>query len=97
MKLLEAQIDPAKSADLEKVVKVTFTDIDRSWSLQVRRGVVEVTENLPNEVDVTLELPRVVWAQIALRDITLEEAISSGEASVKGSEEALTAVFGSFD
>jgi alkyl sulfatase BDS1-like metallo-beta-lactamase superfamily hydrolase len=97
LKLLEAQIDPAKSADLEKMVKVTFTDIDQSWSLQVRRGVVEVTENLPNEVDVTLELPRAVWAQIALRDITLEEAISSGEASVKGSEEALTAVFGSFD
>jgi alkyl sulfatase BDS1-like metallo-beta-lactamase superfamily hydrolase len=97
LKLLEARIDPAKSADLEKMVKVTFTDIDQSWSLQVRRGVVEVTENLPNEVDVTLELPRAVWAQIALRDITLEEAISSGEASVKGSEEALTAVFGSFD
>jgi alkyl sulfatase BDS1-like metallo-beta-lactamase superfamily hydrolase len=97
LKLLEAQIDPAKSADLEKMVKVTFTDIDQSWSLQVRRGVVEVTENLPHEVDVTLELPRTVWAQIALRDITLEEAISSGEASVKGSEEALTAVFGSFD
>jgi alkyl sulfatase BDS1-like metallo-beta-lactamase superfamily hydrolase len=97
LKLLEAQINPAKSADLEKMVKVTFTDIDQSWSLQVRRGVVEVTENLPNEVDVTLELPRAVWAQIALRDITLEEAISSGEASVKGSEEALTAVFGSFD
>jgi len=96
LKLLEAQIDPAKSADLEKVVKVTFTDLDRSWGLHVRRGVAEVTENITNEVDVTLELPRAVWAQIALKEITLEEAISTGKASVKGSQKALTAVFGSF-
>jgi len=85
-----------KSADLEKVVKVTFTDLDRSWSLHIRRGVAEVSEDVPNKVDVTLELPRAVWSQIALNEITLEEAISSGKASVKGDKKALTAVFGSF-
>jgi alkyl sulfatase BDS1-like metallo-beta-lactamase superfamily hydrolase len=96
LKLLEVQVDPEKSAALEKVVKVTFTDLNRSWGLHVRRGVAEVTENVPQKVDVTLELPRDVWAQIALGEITLEEAITSGKASVKGSQKALTAVFSSF-
>jgi alkyl sulfatase BDS1-like metallo-beta-lactamase superfamily hydrolase len=96
LKLLEVQIDPEKSAGLEKVVKVTFTDLNRSWGLQVRHGVAEVTENVPQKVDVTLKLPRDVWAQIALGEITIEEAITSGKASVKGSQKALTAVFASF-
>jgi alkyl sulfatase BDS1-like metallo-beta-lactamase superfamily hydrolase len=78
------------------VVKVTFTDLNRSWGLHIRRGVAEVTESVPQKVDVTLELQRNVWAQIALGKITLEDAITSGKASVKGSQKALIAVFNSF-
>jgi alkyl sulfatase BDS1-like metallo-beta-lactamase superfamily hydrolase len=96
LKLLEGRIDPEKSAQVEQVVKVTFTDLNRSWSVHVRRGVAEVTKRVPETVDATLELPRKVWAQIALKETTLEEAISSGKVTVKGSQKALTAVFGSF-
>ena len=96
LKLLEGQIDPEKSAQVQKVVKVTFTDLNRSWSVHVRRGVVEVTERVPETVDATLALPREMWARIALKETTLEEAIASGKVTVKGNQEALTAVFGSF-
>jgi alkyl sulfatase BDS1-like metallo-beta-lactamase superfamily hydrolase len=97
LKLLETKIDPEKSANLDNVVKVTFTDLQQSWGLYVRHGVAEVTENAPEQSDVTLELPRSVWAQIFLGETTPEGAIASGEASFKGSEEVLTAVFSSFD
>ena len=97
LNLLEGQIVPEKSAQLENVVKVTFTDLQRSWSVHVRRGVAEVTELVPEAVDATLELPRSVWAQIALKETTLEEAMASGKARFKGSQKALNAVFGSFE
>ena len=96
LKLLETKIDPAKAARVEKVAKVTFTDLGLSWALIVRRGVAEVTEYLPEEVDVTLELPRREWARIALRETTLDDAIASGEASFEGDQRALSLIFGSF-
>jgi alkyl sulfatase BDS1-like metallo-beta-lactamase superfamily hydrolase len=96
LKLLETQINPEKSAKIEKIVRVTFTDVRKSWGLHVRRGVAEVTEIAPKKVDATLELPRSVWAEIALGETTVEEAIASGKATVKGSKKALIAVFNSF-
>lgn len=96
IKLLETQIDPAKSADLEKVIQVTFTDIQQSWGLHIRRGVAEVTVGAPEKPDAIIELPRTLWAQIVLGETTLEDAISKGDATVKGSQEDLITVFDSF-
>ncbi len=97
LKLLETQIDPKKSASLEKSVKVTFTDLKKSWAIHVRRGVAEVTASSSDKVNATLELPREVWAQIVLKDLSMDEAISTGKASVSGSKEDLAVVFGAFE
>jgi alkyl sulfatase BDS1-like metallo-beta-lactamase superfamily hydrolase len=96
LKFLEAQIDPEKSKDLESIVQITFADLDKSWVLHVRRGVAEVTEVVPDQVDATLSLSRLVWAQMVLNETTLEKAIASGEATIAGSAESLSAVFNSF-
>ncbi|NIT40501.1 MAG: hypothetical protein GTN46_02940 [Gammaproteobacteria bacterium] len=58
--------------------------------------MAEVTEVVPDKVDATLSLPRLVWAQIVLKETTLQEAIASGKATVEGSAETLSAVFNSF-
>ena len=97
LKFLEAQIDPQASKDLESIVQITFADSNKSWALHVRRGVAEVTEFVPDNIDATLTLPRLVWAQIVLNETTLAEALSSGKAVLEGSEETLLAVFNSFD
>jgi alkyl sulfatase BDS1-like metallo-beta-lactamase superfamily hydrolase len=97
LKLMEAQIDPKKSAGLEKTVKVTFTDLKKSWAVQVRRGVAEVTEVMPKKVDATLSLKREVWAEIVLKKLSMDKAISSGKAKVSGSKKDFAAVFGAFE
>jgi alkyl sulfatase BDS1-like metallo-beta-lactamase superfamily hydrolase len=96
LKFLEAQIDPEKSKDLESIVQITFADLDRSWALHIRRGVAEVAEVVPEKVDATLSLPRLVWAQMVLNETTFEKAIASGEATVEGRADTLSAVFNSF-
>jgi len=95
LKLLETQIDPERSKDLD-IVQITFADLNRSWALHVRRGVAEVTEFVPDNVDATLSLPRLVWAKIVLKETTLQESLSSGMATLEGSEETLLASFNSF-
>ncbi len=96
LKLLETYIDPALSADVQRVAKVTFNDLDRSWALHVRRGVAEVSEVVPDEVDVTISLPRLTWAQIAIRQQTLAGAVEAGEATVDGDITALEEILASF-
>ena len=68
-----------------------------SWTINVRRGVAEVTANSSDKVNATLELPREVWAQIVLKELSMDEAISTGKASVSGSKEDLAVVFGAFE
>jgi alkyl sulfatase BDS1-like metallo-beta-lactamase superfamily hydrolase len=97
LRLMEAQIDPAKSAGVEKTVKLTFTDLKKSWAIHVRRGVAEVTESMPEMVDATLSLKREIWAQIVLKNLSMEQAVSSGSAKISGSREDFTAVFGAFE
>ncbi len=97
LKLLETYIDPEKSAGVQSVVKVTFSDIKKSWALHVRRGVAEVTDVVPKKVDATVILPRLTWAQIVLRQTTLDEAIKSGKAAIEGDKKALAEVIASFD
>ena len=95
--MLETYIDPEKSKDVDHVVKVTFSDIQKSWALHVRRSVAEVSDVIPEKVDATVSLPRLTWANIVLRQTTLKEAVEAGTASIEGDEKALATVISSFD
>lgn len=97
LKLLEVNINPEKSANVEGTFKITFTDIKRSWALHVRRCVAEVTERVPEEVDVTVEMPRLIFAQIITGETTLPAAIEAGKVNMEGSRGALNAVIDAFD
>ena len=96
LKILETNIDPKLSADVERVAKVTFSDLNRSWSLHVRRGVAEVSAVVPDEVDVTISLPRLTWAAIVIHQKTLAQAVQTGEATISGDREAMREMLDSF-
>ena len=95
LKLLEAQVNPNKSADISEIINVTFTDLDQGWSIHVRKGVVEVTDPSP-DATATLALERSTWAEIAINQTTIEEAINTGNAQIQGSPDTITAVFNVF-
>jgi len=97
LKMLEINIDPLKSADVNRIIEIKLTDQKNSWALHVRRGVAEVSENVPEKVDATIELPFRTFAEIMTGDTTLPKEIEAGTAKVEGSQEALTEVIDSFD
>ena len=63
--------DPLKSADIICIIEIKLTDQKKSWALHVRRGVAEVSENVPEEVDATIELRFRTFAEIMTGDTTL--------------------------
>ena len=67
------------------------------WAFHARQGLAEMSENVPEEVDATIELPFWTFAEVLTGDTTLAKQIESGTAKVEGSQEALTEVIGSFD
>jgi alkyl sulfatase BDS1-like metallo-beta-lactamase superfamily hydrolase len=97
LKLLEVNIDPIKSAAVSRIVEIKLTDKKGSWAVHVRRGVAEVSKNVPEKVDATIEIPFRNFAEIMAGDTTLPKQIEAGTAKVKGSREALDEVIDSFD
>lgn len=97
LKLLEFNVNPVGSAEVEAVARMTFTDLDESWAIHARRGVVEVTDVVPETTDVAIELDRSTWGRIALREMTLADAVASGDAVVSGDTSTMEAILNSFD
>lgn len=62
VKILETTIDPHASASVQRTASITFSDLDRSWTLYIRRGVAEVTDGSTDDVDVAIGLPSTTWA-----------------------------------
>jgi alkyl sulfatase BDS1-like metallo-beta-lactamase superfamily hydrolase len=97
VKALEAQLDANEVADVEENIVVTFTDLDKSWTIHVRRGIVEVTAGSEPEAIATLELSREEWAKLAIGEGTLKESVAIGSSQIKGDEGMLYKVLGAFD
>ncbi len=96
VKALEFQLDPNKVSDVEKVVAVTFTDLDKSWSIHIRKGAIEVTEGIV-KADATLQLKREAWADLAIGKTSLKQLVSSDQANIKGNKNTAYKVLGAFD
>lgn len=82
VKLLENMLDPQKSCDVEKSLKITFTELDKVFALAVRKGVAEFLEHAVDKADFCLDLSRLTWLNIYFRQTTLRQALERGEAKL---------------
>jgi alkyl sulfatase BDS1-like metallo-beta-lactamase superfamily hydrolase len=97
---LEFKIDPYQSADITKIVSISFTSegIDKSWAIHIRNGVAEVKEYRPGDkVDANLQLPRSVWSKLVTSEITLNQALEDKGVTVRGSKAILSKILVCFD
>jgi alkyl sulfatase BDS1-like metallo-beta-lactamase superfamily hydrolase len=99
-KLLESmtvRLDPVKTADVHMTVEFKFEDIRREYALEVRRGVAQLHESLPKQIDVTLHLSVGDLHRILLRQTTFVDALKAGEIKAEGKIAELPRFFGFFD
>jgi alkyl sulfatase BDS1-like metallo-beta-lactamase superfamily hydrolase len=91
-----------ETVDLNETIKITFTDVGRSFYLSVRRGVLEVFESdspLPGTPApaATLTLESAAWKRIALGKVTAAAALTLGGIEIDGDAAALARFLGRFD
>jgi alkyl sulfatase BDS1-like metallo-beta-lactamase superfamily hydrolase len=94
---LEYRIDPLKSANIDKVVTITFAETNQSWEIHVRRGVAEILPYNKGKVNANLVVPRQQWVEMVAGDAKLSDLLKSDSVKVNGNEAVLKEVLTSFD
>lgn len=97
VKALEITLDPAKVADVEANVVITFTDLKSSWTIHIRRGAIEVVAGKASKTTAELELNREQWAKLTMGEQTVKASVSAGNSKIIGDKDALYKILGAFD
>ena len=74
-----------KSADTEMVVGFRFPDVDEEYGIEIRRGVAELKEHLPENPDVIITADSKVWRELVLGLRSPVRAFASGAVTIEGS------------
>ncbi len=61
---LAVNIDPVKSADLDKRVGIKFTDTGEAYTIHVRRGIAEITPRLKGDLDMLVHADSGKWKEM---------------------------------
>ena len=83
VKLLEIRLDPQAAGDLNKSVAFRFPN-EGECGLLLRPGIVEYRNEAPKNADIELQLDSKALARLTLRQISLSDAVASGEIKVSG-------------
>ena len=81
---MPAKLIYEKSADKEMLVGFRFPDVDEGYGIQIRRGVAEFIEGLPEETDLTITADSQVWRELVLGLRSPVKAFASGDVKFDG-------------
>lgn len=95
--LLESKINYKKSANIDKVLSIKFTDLNEEFGLAVRKGVAEYISSKPLQEDMSIELTRETWIGIAIGKVSIKDAIDNGAIKVNGDANEVINFMAAFD
>ena len=94
---LRFQLDPASQGP-DTSLAIRFTDIGKAYRLQLRNGIVEVTEAANGTAtDLALSMSFKTWAGWIVGKVQLPAALQSGEVKLEGSPQLLNQTLARFD
>ncbi|MDG2306723.1 MAG: alkyl sulfatase dimerization domain-containing protein [Candidatus Binatia bacterium] len=92
---MAARIDGSAADGKKMKINFVFTDLDRSFVLELENGVLNYREADPDpDADATLSLTRDLWLQLATGQAGVKELVFSDDLSVEGSRMTLLGFFG---
>ncbi len=95
LEMLTTRIDPEKSIDVNLTMGIRFADVNERYGLQIRRGVVQFHETLPENRDFTLVTDRAYLNRILVGEVPF-----TGEMAAvveQGAPAAIVAIMGAID
>jgi alkyl sulfatase BDS1-like metallo-beta-lactamase superfamily hydrolase len=95
---MAARIDGEKAAEADMTVNFTFTDLDQTYVLRVRNGVLNYRRGEADPAaDATMRLTRDLWLRLVIGEAGLREMIFSDDLEVTGSRMTLLSFFSLLD
>jgi alkyl sulfatase BDS1-like metallo-beta-lactamase superfamily hydrolase len=84
--------------DVTMTVGFCFPDVGEAYGIEIRRGVAQFTEQLPEKADLTNTLDKTTLDRIRLGQVTMNDAIQGGMVQLGGGSPAEVArFFGCFE
>lgn len=84
------RLNGEKAAGKKLALNIDFTDLNKSYALVVENGVLNYFTKPVANADVKLALSKPTLDRIQLKELPVEQAVTSGELKVEGRREALS-------
>lgn len=89
---MAVSLNASKSMDEDMVVGLHLTNANNTtessdYSLYVRKGIVEVQPDAPEDAEFTITTDSLVWKNLVLGKLNLQKAISEGEVKITGADQ----------
>ncbi len=91
------RLNAEKAAGKKIALNVDFTDLKKAYSLVIENSVLNYATRKVEKADVAVTLTKDTLDRIQLREITPDQAISSGAMKVTGNREAFAEFLGMLD
>jgi len=86
---LAIHVDGPKTFGKKFVLNVTFTDLNKPYSLVLENGVLNYFPYLAAKADTTVELKKASLSEIQAQGLTIREAVKRGKVKISGNIDAL--------
>ena len=91
------RLNGEKAAGKKIALNIEFTDLKKPYALVIENGVLNYKKKLVPNADAKITLTKSTLDRIQLKEITPEQAITSGELKVDGKREAFAEFVGLLD
>jgi len=95
LEMLTTRIDPEKSLDVNLTMGIHLPDVDESYGLEIRRGVVQLHTKRPDMADFTLVANREYLNRMLVGEVTITGEMQS--AIEQGAPAAMVAIMSAID
>ena len=93
-----ARLKAEETLDVTMTVGFRFPDVDEAYGIEIRRGVAQFEEQLPEKTNLTLTLDKATLERIQLGQLTMRDAILGGVVQVSdGPPTEVARFFGYFE
>lgn len=90
-RIMAVSLNASKTLDEDLVVGLHLTDMEKGsessdYTLHIRKGIVEIQPEAPEDPEFTITTNSVIWKNLALGKIKPKEAVSKKEVKISGAE-----------
>lgn len=87
--------DKASQADIR--IDFAFSDLDRTWTVWVRRGVLNARQGASPDTQLTVSGPKAALVGVVLQSAAAEKLAAAGKIQLDGDQSVLTEFAGLMD